>query len=279
MLRHTALICMLLVPLSHAAAQGPPNKAGVPVEVVATASEYVPRSTTLAHPGHSYTNCLGSTSYFGQFQSYGDFGSFSGTADTSTHCSTTFSPPTESTLTAYRRVNYTIAKGEHALYLLSCTQTTRSTATTSSYSLMGALAGAFARSKCPAFAIGSKYTLKVRNTSDARLLDTAGGKPGKSDKLEFLSSVGLPAPTTQPAPPPQADVVSSPREAKVHITSSPSGGEIFVDGKFVGNTPSDISIAAGGHTVKVTSGGKEWSPSIQITSGEVSLHAEMPSDN
>jgi len=67
-------------------------------------------------------------------------------------------------------------------------------------------------------------------------------------------------------------------EAKVHITSSPSGGEIYVDGKFVGNTPSDITIAAGEHLVKVTSGGKEWSRTIHITSGEVSLHAEIPAD-
>jgi len=60
----------------------------------------------------------------------------------------------------------------------------------------------------------------------------------------------------------------------VHLTSSPSGSEIYVDGKFVGNTPSDITIAAGDHVVKVTSRGKEWSRTIQITSGEVSLHAE-----
>jgi serine protease Do len=63
--------------------------------------------------------------------------------------------------------------------------------------------------------------------------------------------------------------------ARVHITSSPSGGEIYVDGKFVGNTPSDITIAAGERIVKVRSGGKEWSRTIQITSGEVSLHAEI----
>ena len=64
-------------------------------------------------------------------------------------------------------------------------------------------------------------------------------------------------------------------QATVHFTSSPSGGEIYGDGKFVGNTPSDLAIATGEHVVKVTIGGKEWSRSIQITSGEISVHAVM----
>ena len=149
MLRRALLICILLTPLFHAAGQGQSNKNGIPVEVVATASEYVPLSTTVSHPGHSYTNCQGSTSYFGRFNSYGDSGSISGTADTDTRCTTTFSPPTETTLTTYRRVNYTIAKGEQALYLLSCTQTTEGKAERirEGGALVPDLVGAFARSK------------------------------------------------------------------------------------------------------------------------------------
>ena len=34
-------------------------------------------------------------------------------------------------------------------------------------------------------------------------------------------------------------------------------GEIYVDGKFFGNTPSDITLAVGEHSVKVTLGRKE----------------------
>jgi PEGA domain-containing protein len=274
MLRHVVLTCLLLASLTYATAQTQPSKEGVRVEVVATAFEYVP--TTVSHPGHSYTNCQGSTYYFAQFNSYGNSGSVSGTAETNTQCSSTFSPPSEDT--TYRRVNYTIARGEQALYLLSCTQTTGSMAERlkGEGSLMGVLA---ARStKCPAFAIGDKYTLTIRNTSDAHLSDVVEGKARKSDKLEFLSSVPLTASTTPPTPQPQANGVSAAREATVHFTSSPSGGEIYVDEKFVGNTPSDIAIAAGEHVVKVVSGGKEWSRSVQITGGEISLHADMPVD-
>jgi PEGA domain len=134
--------------------------------------------------------------------------------------------------------------------------------------------------ECPAFEIGTQYTLTVRNTSDARLEDISASTsaPGKPIKLEYLSSAGLPPTETQVSALPQSQTVTSQERATVHITSSPSGGEIYVDGKFVGNTPSDITIAAGEHIVKVTNGGKEWSRSILITSGEISLHAEIPAD-
>jgi hypothetical protein len=269
-----ALICLPLLPPREVLAQGQPTINAIPVEVVATASEYVP--TTVSHPGHSYTNCQGSTYYFGQFNSYGDSSSVSGTAETTTQCSTTSSPPTEGT--TYRRVNYIIVKGEHALYLLSCNQTMEGKAKgfSEGSALVPALVGAFARTKCPVFALGSNYMLAVRNTSDARLADTSGGKPRKSDKLEFLSSTGLSVPSPESTSPPQANAVPSAEQAKVHITSSPSGGEIYVDGKFFGNTPSDITLIVGEHIVKVSVNGTEWSRTIQITSGEVSLHAELP---
>jgi PEGA domain len=125
--------------------------------------------------------------------------------------------------------------------------------------------------ECPAFGIGSQYALTVRSTSDACLEDAYGTKP---IKLEYLSSAMLPVQTTHATPAP-AQPVTPAGQARVHVTSSPSGGEIYVDGKFFGNTPSDITLAAGEHVVKVTIGGKEWSRTVQITTGEVRIHAEM----
>jgi len=86
----------------------------VPIEIVATASEYIPKTTTISHPGHIYTDCHGSTSYFGDFRGFEDSngnisGRVSATADTDTRCQTTFTPPTETSLTHYDRVNYTVA--------------------------------------------------------------------------------------------------------------------------------------------------------------------------
>jgi hypothetical protein len=61
----------------------------------------------------------------------------------------------------------------------------------------------------------------------------------------------------------------------VHFASTPSGGEIYVDGKFFGNTPSDISLATGEHTVRIVVGGKEWTRTVQITAGEVRIQADL----
>jgi PEGA domain len=93
-------------------------------------------------------------------------------------------------------------------------------------------------------------------------------------KLEYLSSAVLPLPTAQTTPV-QTQPVAQAGEAKVHVTSLPSGSEIYVDGKFYGNTPSDLTLAAGEHSFKITIAGKEWSRIVQITTGEIALHAEI----
>ena len=252
-----AVLTLLLTTAAPATlAQSQRTGTTVPVEGVATASEYVPRSVTVSHPGHSVSDCSGSTSYFGQF--YGN--SVSGTADTSTSCSTTSYPPTESTYTVYRRWNYTIVKSEHALYLLSCTQI-------------------WPWSKCPSFGIGTKYFLTVEARKQDVLLDDASGS--KPIKLNYMSSVAVPATSAQPSSSPaaQSQAVGTSEEARVHITSTPSGGEIYADGKFVGNAPSDIALPAGEHALKVLLDGREWSRSIQISSGDVSVHAEIPTES
>jgi hypothetical protein len=122
MLTRLVLVFIALVLNSGVFAQAQGSLNSVSVEIVATASEYIPQSTTVSTPGHVYTDCSGSTSFFGSFQTSRDSGSFSGSADTDSHCSTTFSPPSETTITRYNKVNYTIVKGDQALFLLACTQ-------------------------------------------------------------------------------------------------------------------------------------------------------------
>ena len=86
----------------------------------------------------------------------------------------------------------------------------------------------------------------------------------------------LVAPTTQP----KQTQVETPTGAniqntKVHVTSTPDGGEVYVDGKFRGNTPSDILIPKGEHVVKVILHQKEWSRTVEITGGEIHLQADL----
>jgi len=65
--------------------------------------------------------------------------------------------------------------------------------------------------------------------------------------------------------------------AKLHLESDPSGADIEVDGSFVGNTPSDVQVTEGEHTVSVKKTGfKDWERKLKISGGSsVHLNAEL----
>ncbi len=82
-----------------------------------------------------------------------------------------------------------------------------------------------------------------------------------------------PAPTakTSPAPAPTAGKADD-----LSVSSTPSGADIEVDGKFVGNTPSTITLAPGDHDVAVKKNGFAlWTRKITISGGHVTLNAEL----
>lgn len=70
---------------------------------------------------------------------------------------------------------------------------------------------------------------------------------------------------------------SSPNSARLQVESSPPGADIEVDGNFTGNTPSEVQVAEGEHTITVKkSGFKDWERKLKISSGSnVHLNAEM----
>ena len=67
----------------------------------------------------------------------------------------------------------------------------------------------------------------------------------------------------------QADQPDSlPTTAEVMVISEPSSADILVDGAFMGNTPSQLQLAAGSHTVRIEANGKKpWSRAITLTAG------------
>jgi PEGA domain len=88
----------------------------------------------------------------------------------------------------------------------------------------------------------------------------------------------------QPAPAPQQDLNASSHDrnasstfAKLRIDSTPPGADIEVDGGFVGNTPSDIQVAEGDHTVVVKkSGFNNWERKLKSSAGSsVHISAEL----
>lgn len=64
--------------------------------------------------------------------------------------------------------------------------------------------------------------------------------------------------------------------AQLDIASTPSGADIMIDGKFVGSTPSSISVAPGDHDVAVKKTGfADWNRKVTVLSGHTNLTAEL----
>lgn len=63
----------------------------------------------------------------------------------------------------------------------------------------------------------------------------------------------------------------------VSIASDPTGAEIYVDGKFEGQTPSKILLASGSHRVELRAAGrKNWERVLEVTTGsELTLHPAL----
>ncbi len=84
-------------------------------------------------------------------------------------------------------------------------------------------------------------------------------------KFQSAAPAIAPAQDTTPASPRgNAGSVS----AKLHVESDPPGADIEVDGSFVGNTPSDVEVTEGAHTVTVKKAGfKDWERKLKVSSG------------
>src|SRR6185437_9978847 len=84
---------------------------------------------------------------------------------------------------------------------------------------------------------------------------------------------------TPPPPPPVAAAapVSAPADkANLMIEASVPGADIEVDGEFMGNTPSTISIVPGKHAITVKKKGyADWSRTMNVSGSAVRLNAEM----
>lgn len=70
---------------------------------------------------------------------------------------------------------------------------------------------------------------------------------------------------------------STATSAKLQMESNPTGADVEIDGGFVGNTPSDVQVAEGDHTIVVKkSGFKDWERKMKISGGSnLHLNAEL----
>jgi len=84
------------------------------------------------------------------------------------------------------------------------------------------------------------------------------------------------APAASTVASPSATVQTAATNAQLEITSNPSGAEISVDGNFVGDTPSELAVAAGVHTITISKHGyKPWERKIRVSNGKITVSAEL----
>jgi serine protease Do len=72
-------------------------------------------------------------------------------------------------------------------------------------------------------------------------------------------------------------VVASVGVGNLRVDSDPAGAEIYIDGNFVGQTPSTIPLTTGNHKVLLKSPGrKDWERSMEVMKdGELTLHPAL----
>jgi PEGA domain len=70
---------------------------------------------------------------------------------------------------------------------------------------------------------------------------------------------------------------SAPETGSVGIASDPPNADVYVDGEFVGETPSTVRLASGKHRIEIRSAGKQlWWRNLDVLSeSQLSLHASL----
>jgi hypothetical protein len=79
-----------------------------------------------------------------------------------------------------------------------------------------------------------------------------------------------------PAPVQAATETQAGMSSDVAVKSDPAGADIEVDGAFVGDTPSTISVTAGDHTISLKKPGfMPWERTVKVSGGQIQISAEL----
>jgi hypothetical protein len=123
------------------------------------------------------------------------------------------------------------------------------------------------------------YTAEDLKQARADCRGETGTTPNQAEPKSAPS--GVPAGGANPAA--SSSKPSTPAAApaavngKLSVASVPDGADIEIDGGFVGNTPSEVEVAEGEHTVAVKKAGfKDWERRLKVSGGSnVHLNAEL----
>jgi hypothetical protein len=120
--------------------------------------------------------------------------------------------------------------------------------------------------------IASKSTRSVGGSvEEACKAITAHWAAHGSDRANALAAESGRETAAKTAPAPE--LAEAP---KITVTSDPAGGDIEVDGNFVGNTPSAIDLTPGEHVIRITkSGYQAWERKMKVMSGSINVSAQL----
>lgn len=89
-----------------------------------------------------------------------------------------------------------------------------------------------------------------------------------------MARFGATAPTAAASTP--SATPTAPSQASLAVESTPPGADIEVDGGFVGDTPSTITVSPGSHQIAIKKKGfTDWSKTVNVTGGSVHLNAAL----
>jgi hypothetical protein len=121
---------------------------------------------------------------------------------------------------------------------------------------------------------GAGCELQVQ-TAYTGLVNNDAGDFKKRVEASLDKLKGEPLPNSA-NPTEQTKTPTAAAQASLAIDSTPAGADIEIDGAFVGNTPSTLTVAPGSHKVTVKKKGfTDWTKTLNVTGGTIHLNAEL----
>jgi hypothetical protein len=124
---------------------------------------------------------------------------------------------------------------------------------------------------------GASCEMQVQTAYSGLFNNDAGDLKTRVDaSLAKLKSEPLPNPAK---PSGQSGAQTAAAQASLAIDSTPPNADIEIDGAFVGNTPSTISVSPGSHQITVKKKGfADWTKTLKVTGGNVHLSAALEAE-
>ncbi|MGA8540199.1 MAG: PEGA domain-containing protein, partial [Terriglobales bacterium] len=139
-------------------------------------------------------------------------------------------------------------------------------------------------SRCALLAVGEKFKARKEKAGIVVFYPDAKGKQRKQ-LYQLVASVPAPksgaaadsGPASESPSPAEVMQAGVPESVKCNFSSTPSGADIIIDGRYVGSTPSEISLAPGTHKIVFTlSGFDQWKRKLTVgADSDVNVSASL----